>query len=298
MKVLNKRVVCLPRDAVLVDRATRWGNPFSHLDTKTKALVKVETLAESVELYEKVIVLGDFKALVGRDLPAEVIAELMAQHRWVKEHLPDLAGKDLVCWCAPNLCHGDVLLRHANQSPPQSQSQSKEEHHVSDEIFRVCFTGHREKDLTSAMLDQVRSGLFAKLVELQSQHSDLRAISGMASGVDQIAAEICNDLDIAWTAAVPHVNYAEHYGLAGKQWDQLLATAAKVVYVCPDDVFHWRMNFLRNEWMIKYSNLVIACYKGDPDQITATQRPRGGTAHAISTTKRMDTDLYVIQLTQ
>lgn len=297
MKVLNKRVSGVPSGAVLVDRATRWGNPFSHLETKTKALVKVETLAESVELYEKVIVLGDFKQFAGRDLPAEVITQLMAQHRWVTEHLSELAGKDLVCWCAPNLCHGDVLLRHANQPQSQSQSQFKEQH-VSDEVFRVCFTGHREKDLSPAMLDQVRSGLFTKLVELQSEHSDLRAISGMASGVDQMAAEICNDLDIPWTAAVPHVNYAEHYGLAGKQWDHLLATAAKVVYVCPDDVFHWRMNFLRNEWMIKYSNLVIACYKGDADQITATQRPRGGTAHAISTTKRMETDLYVIQLSE
>jgi hypothetical protein len=24
--------------------------------------------------------------------------------------LPELAGKDLVCWCAPLPCHGDVLL--------------------------------------------------------------------------------------------------------------------------------------------------------------------------------------------
>ena len=24
--------------------------------------------------------------------------------------LPELRGKDLVCWCAPQPCHGDVLL--------------------------------------------------------------------------------------------------------------------------------------------------------------------------------------------
>jgi hypothetical protein len=28
--------------------------------------------------------------------------------------LPKLRGKDLACWCAPRLCHGDVLLRLAN----------------------------------------------------------------------------------------------------------------------------------------------------------------------------------------
>jgi hypothetical protein len=28
--------------------------------------------------------------------------------------LPDLRGRDLVCWCAPLPCHGDVLLELAN----------------------------------------------------------------------------------------------------------------------------------------------------------------------------------------
>lgn len=27
----------------------------------------------------------------------------------------ELAGKDLLCWCSPQHCHGDVLLRIANQ---------------------------------------------------------------------------------------------------------------------------------------------------------------------------------------
>jgi hypothetical protein len=26
----------------------------------------------------------------------------------------ELRGKDLVCWCAPKLCHADVLLEIAN----------------------------------------------------------------------------------------------------------------------------------------------------------------------------------------
>jgi hypothetical protein len=31
--------------------------------------------------------------------------------------LPELRGKDLACWCAPLPCHGDILLRLANQGP-------------------------------------------------------------------------------------------------------------------------------------------------------------------------------------
>jgi hypothetical protein len=29
--------------------------------------------------------------------------------------LPKLRGKDLLCWCAPEPCHGDVLIELANQ---------------------------------------------------------------------------------------------------------------------------------------------------------------------------------------
>jgi hypothetical protein len=29
--------------------------------------------------------------------------------------LPELRGRDLVCWCAPCACHGDVLIELANR---------------------------------------------------------------------------------------------------------------------------------------------------------------------------------------
>jgi hypothetical protein len=63
---------------------TKWGNPFkhprdgSHLD-----------------------VIAMYRAWVC-DQP-----ELMAA-------LPELRGHDLICWCAPKPCHGDVLLELAN----------------------------------------------------------------------------------------------------------------------------------------------------------------------------------------
>jgi len=31
--------------------------------------------------------------------------------------LPELRGKDLVCWCAPERCHGDILIELANTGP-------------------------------------------------------------------------------------------------------------------------------------------------------------------------------------
>jgi hypothetical protein len=50
---------------------------------------------------------------------AEVIEKyetwLMSQPQLLSK-LHDLRGKNLVCWCAPQACHADVLLRLANKS--------------------------------------------------------------------------------------------------------------------------------------------------------------------------------------
>jgi len=59
------------------------------------------------------------KFMIGRDGErAEVIENY---ERWLRGErpdlmaaLPELRGKDLMCWCAPEACHGDVLLRLAN----------------------------------------------------------------------------------------------------------------------------------------------------------------------------------------
>jgi uncharacterized protein DUF4326 len=45
---------------------------------------------------------------------------IASYERWLRQHprlldaLPELRGCDLVCWCAPLPCHGDVLLELAN----------------------------------------------------------------------------------------------------------------------------------------------------------------------------------------
>lgn len=75
----------VPAGAVLVDRRTPFGNPY----------------------------------LIGKDgTRTDVIAHyerwLLARPDLVEKAKADLAGRDLVCWCAPKPCHADVLLRIAN----------------------------------------------------------------------------------------------------------------------------------------------------------------------------------------
>ena len=79
MKVWNKRDKNCPPDAVYIGRPSKWGNPYK----------------------------------IGRDGTREEVIEKYREYIQGKD-LSELRGKDIVCWCAPKACHGDVLLELAN----------------------------------------------------------------------------------------------------------------------------------------------------------------------------------------
>lgn len=93
-QVLNKRNLPIDlRNAVYIGRPSKWGNPFSHLKG-TLAQFRVDTRENSILAYRGYLL----------EHP-----ELIAAAR------RELKGKDLMCWCAPLACHGDVLLELANE---------------------------------------------------------------------------------------------------------------------------------------------------------------------------------------
>lgn len=85
-KLLNKRTDKIPRDAIYIGRPGKWGNPF-YLRNES----------------EREIVLERYKKWLDENPQIKAAA------------IKELRGKDLVCWCAPKLCHGDVLLQLANE---------------------------------------------------------------------------------------------------------------------------------------------------------------------------------------
>lgn len=90
-RVINRRrSLNMPDGAVYIGRPSRWGNPF--------------------EIGRH----GDRAAVVAR-----FREWLLAQPDLVAAVRRDLAGRDLVCFCAPAACHGDVLLEVANAPAPQ-----------------------------------------------------------------------------------------------------------------------------------------------------------------------------------
>ena len=83
-RVLNKKRDGLPAGAIYIGRPAKWGNPF----------------------------------VIGRDGSREqVIAKFrdyVLRNGTLMADLHELRGKDLVCWCAPCACHGDLLGKLAN----------------------------------------------------------------------------------------------------------------------------------------------------------------------------------------
>lgn len=83
-RVLNKRKSGIPAGSIYIGRGSKWGNPFriGPDGDRTSVIAKYEHW-------------------------------LRDQHHLLRA-LDVLRGHDLVCWCAPAACHGDLLLRLAN----------------------------------------------------------------------------------------------------------------------------------------------------------------------------------------
>lgn len=73
---------------VLIDRTTKWGNPYSHLKN-SRAKYIVATRKEAIEKYK----------------------EYLLSNKELMDSLHELEGKILGCWCKPKYkCHGDILI--------------------------------------------------------------------------------------------------------------------------------------------------------------------------------------------
>ena len=149
--------------------------------------------------------------------------------------------------------------------------------------MRVAFTGHRPDKLGNYVPNSepercVRGSLTAYLTELQETQLTLSAIIGMALGFDQWAAEICIELSIPFTAAVPFVGQESRWSYFSKQhYQKLLKAASDVVVVCEGDYRPFKLQ-KRNEWMIDRCDELIAAWDGS----------NGGTANCVRYARSID----------
>ena len=95
-KVYNRKTPgAIPKGAVYIGRGSRWGNPYVIGINGDRAAV--------IEMYKYGVTNYHYGGTGG-------VSEFPSP-REIQEKLRD---KDLVCYCAPEACHGDYLLELAN----------------------------------------------------------------------------------------------------------------------------------------------------------------------------------------
>jgi len=129
----------------------------------------------------------------------------------------------------------------------------------------VSFCGHRPDKLSGYKIPNpiykyVTDKLRETLVELKPK----KAISGMALGVDQWAAEICIKLGIPFIAAIPFKGQESYWPVeARERYYKILAAASEVHVVNPGGYASWKMQ-TRNQFLVNNCDKLIAVFDGSP----------------------------------
>jgi hypothetical protein len=97
-KVYNRKRDRIPQGAVFVGRPSKWGNRY--------VIGRDGTREEVIRKYELWLLRHP-----------EIMAEMREK----------LAGRDVVCFCAPLPCHGDIILKYANRKPLAMKDIEEEE---------------------------------------------------------------------------------------------------------------------------------------------------------------------------
>lgn len=88
---------------ISIARPSKWGNPFTHIkDRSTLAKYVLSTRKEAIDAYRKYITKGEGK--------------------WLLDHLDELRGKTISCFCYPKSCHGDILIELIHEFCPNNRS--------------------------------------------------------------------------------------------------------------------------------------------------------------------------------
>lgn len=152
---------------------------------------------------------------------------------------------------------------------------------------RCCFTGHRpeklrlsEKELTKSLEREIKRAI---------DNNYTTFITGMAKGVDLIAAEIVlrlrkHDPRLKLICALPYPGFGLHWG---KEWtdrvQQILDQSDLVQTICPSSS---RAAYqARNKWMVQHSALVISVFNGE----------RGGTKNTLDYAQKNNVPCVIIK---
>jgi uncharacterized phage-like protein YoqJ len=143
----------------------------------------------------------------------------------------------------------------------------------------VAGTGHRPDKLDGYGDERAAKNLLVLIRQALLDLDPTEVISGMAQGFDQALAIAATQLDIPLTAAVPFRGQETRWSDDAQElYRRLLKKARVVVYVSKGD-YSVRKMHIRNEWMVRRCDKLLALYDGSS---------LGGTANCVFFAERID----------
>ena len=151
---------------------------------------------------------------------------------------------------------------------------------------RCCFTGHRPEKLTIS--EQEMAILLEQEIRRAIDRQFTTYISGMAKGVDVVAAEIVLRLreqvpQLKLICALPYPGFGLHWRDGWTERFQYVLERADLTR-CISKEFSYASYQVRNEWMVRHSSLMIAVFNGE----------RGGTRNTLDYAKKTGVPSVVI----
>lgn len=109
IKVVNKKTHKPTPNDFYIGRGSVMGNPYHSKDSDhPQALYKVENTEEAIEGYEKYLKYSYFNDTSINKVMKELIDRELNDE-----------DTNLVCYCAPNKCHGDVIKKFVENAVNQ-----------------------------------------------------------------------------------------------------------------------------------------------------------------------------------
>lgn len=152
--------------------------------------------------------------------------------------------------------------------------------------MRLACTGHRPQkcggfNIPNPIYDYVTGKMRETIKKLDPDE----AISGMALGSDQWFAQICVELKIPFTAAVPFAGQEMMWPRVSQNaYYTLLNQASKIETICEGKYAPYKMQ-IRNQWMVDRCDALLAVWDGSPD---------GGTANCVTYATKLGKTVYRI----
>lgn len=137
--------------------------------------------------------------------------------------------------------------------------------------MKIVFTGHRpnklrnDYNLTSDFVLGIKRRII-EIIESIPSHVDKEIITGMALGVDQLAAMIAIELGIPFVAAIPCIGQESKWPYKSIDRYQHLISEADLVHYVTREPYNNTCMQKRNEWMIdqmtNLDDILIAVWDG------------------------------------